>query len=402
MIWFSLGLAYIVCLSLLAYIMFGPALGACWREPVLRYPVVILESDDWGAGPLEQAAAIDALRTLLLRFQDMRGAHPVMTLGIILAVADGVRIRESGGLSYYSSDLTHPVFSGVREQIIKGAQVGVFALQLHGKEHYWPDSIMRATADNHIRAWLVGEDFPRTEALPSHFQARWTDSSTLPSCPISPEAINAAIIEEVQLFEACFGERPRVAVATTFVWDTNVEQAWAAQGIDTIITPGVRYTSRDGEGKPGGADKTMSNGVRNESGQVYLVRDVYFEPSLGHEPSRLIDDASRCTRLGRPTLVEIHRFNFLGEPEQLAASLKILEAGLTAVLRALPNVRFMSSQALAEAIRISEPDLVEPNLLPRIQVWLRRIEALPAFSRYAKLTGLVAIQWLMKKMLRVE
>lgn len=386
----------VVCLA------YAPQLYRCWREPLLRHPFLILESDDWGAGPMEQAASLDALRTLLLRFQDTRGAHPVMTLGIILAVADGARMRESSVLSYHATDLTQPEFSGIRQQIIKGAQAGVFALQLHGKEHYWPDSIMLSTTDHRVRAWLVDEDFPRTEALPSHLQSRWTDSSSLPSSPILPEAINAAISEEVHLFEACFGERPRVAVATTFVWDTNVERAWAAQGIDTIITPGVRYTLRDGEGKPGGADKTMSNGARSESGQVYLVRDVYFEPALGHAPSRLIDDASRCTRLGRPTLVEIHRFNFLGEPGLLTASLKTLEAGLTAVLRALPNVRFISSQALAEAIRISEPDIVEHSLLPRIRVWLRRIEALQTFSRYAKLTGLVVVFWLLKKMLRVE
>ena len=31
---------------------------ATWREPVLRRPVLIIESDDWGAGPAEQAHVI--------------------------------------------------------------------------------------------------------------------------------------------------------------------------------------------------------------------------------------------------------------------------------------------------------------------------------------------------------
>jgi hypothetical protein len=30
-------------------------LRALWREPALRVPVLIFESDDWGAGPVEQA-----------------------------------------------------------------------------------------------------------------------------------------------------------------------------------------------------------------------------------------------------------------------------------------------------------------------------------------------------------
>lgn len=67
-----------------------------WREPVLRYPVLIVESDDWGAGPLSQAEALNRLIDSLARFKDCDGRHPVMTLALILAVPNGKAISTSG------------------------------------------------------------------------------------------------------------------------------------------------------------------------------------------------------------------------------------------------------------------------------------------------------------------
>lgn len=376
---------------------FAPQLYRCWREPVLRQPVFIIESDDWGAGPLEQAGALDKLHNLLLRFQDSRGSHPVMTIGVVLAVADAARIRAQRGKGYHSVDLTQPEFAAVREQLVKGKQAGVFALQLHGKEHYWPDSVMQAAkADPDVYAWLTADGIPQTERLPSHLQARWTDASTLPSRSHPQGLIESAMSEEVKLFEACFGERPRVAVATTFVWNTDVERAWGEQGIETVITPGRRYTLRDAQGRPGGADKIMNNGDRGDAGQLYLVRDVYFEPALGHDPQRLLRDAMLHTQLGRPVLIEMHRFNFMGGEERIAASLHALEQGLAGILAALPGMRFMSSRELAEVLRTGDTAYLEFRWLPRIAVWLRRIDELRALRKYAQLTGLIAILWLLK------
>ena len=77
-----------------------------WREPVLRYPVVIFESDDWGAGPLDQVIALKNLREILARFKDEMGRTPVATLGVILAIADTRRIRNAGCIEYFSVSLS--------------------------------------------------------------------------------------------------------------------------------------------------------------------------------------------------------------------------------------------------------------------------------------------------------
>ena len=43
---------------------------ANWHEPVLRRPVLIIESDDWGAGPASQAAVLGEIARLLACFSD--------------------------------------------------------------------------------------------------------------------------------------------------------------------------------------------------------------------------------------------------------------------------------------------------------------------------------------------
>jgi hypothetical protein len=188
-----------------------------------------------------------------------------------------------------------------------------------------------------------------------------------------------------------------VAVATTFVWTEEVEAAWAKEGIDVIITPGARYTCRDATGKPGGVDKRMVNGELSKSGQIYLVRDVYFEPMLGHKPERLMNDAKEHARLGRPCLVEMHRFNFIGAAEKCDTSLRILEAALKQVQHTFPEIRFMTSLELANAMRTKMPSVVEAKLTPRIRIWLRRIQQIRGFAKLARISGLAVPLWIIGK-----
>ncbi len=82
-------------------LVFRKALADAWREPVLRAPVLILESDDWGYGPVEQAQRLEQIAELLAGFRDSGGSHPVMTLGVVLAGPDTGRIRADGCRVYH-------------------------------------------------------------------------------------------------------------------------------------------------------------------------------------------------------------------------------------------------------------------------------------------------------------
>src|ERR1700751_1750825 len=96
-----------VSAALLA-LAFRRALSAAWREPVLRSPVLILETDDWGYGPLVQAERLDRLANLLAGFRDALGRHPVATIGVVLAGPDTERIRIDDCRMYHRMTLADP------------------------------------------------------------------------------------------------------------------------------------------------------------------------------------------------------------------------------------------------------------------------------------------------------
>jgi len=382
----ALALAVILLLWAAVLLAFARPLAARWREPVLRYPILIIESDDWGAGPLEQADALRRISTMLQNTRDRNGRPALMTLGVILEVPDGPRIAASDCSEYHALPLSAPRFDEVRTAIHEGASAGVFVAQLHGQCHYWPPALLaEARTDPAVRAWLVDPEPAATEALPPHLQSRWVDASSLPSRALNPETVREVVATEAACFKALFGRAPQTAVATTFVWNDTVEAAWAHAGIEVIITPGIRATCRDAAGQPGCEDARMLTGERSGAGQMYLVRDAYFEPTLGHAPQRLVDGLVARTRQGRACLVETHRFNFL---QSLEASLSTLRTGLEAALDALPNLRFITPMELALAIQYRDPNWIETRKRRRLAAWRARVHEIPRFRRIARMTGL--------------
>lgn len=365
---------------------FGKPLMARWREPVLRRPVLVIESDDWGAGPLTQAEALASLTEILQRVHDRDGRPAVMTLGVVLEVPDGPRIAASDCTEYHALPFSDARFEAVRAAMQAGMRAGVFTPQLHGQCHYWPPSVLAAArTDVAVRTWLVAPAPAASEDLPSPLQSRWIDTACLPSQRLPDADIRQAVAAEVRAYQGALGQVPRVAVATTFVWSDAVEAAWAQAGIEVVITPGHRATCRDAAGEPACVDTHMMSGQRSAAGPLYLVRDVYFEPALGHPPQRLADGLAARSRQGRACLVETHRFNFLQAQD---ASQAALEAGLKAALAAFPRTRFLTPLELAHAIERRDPEWIEHRPRRRLVAWRARLAEIPRFARVARLTGL--------------
>lgn len=355
-----------------------------WREPVLRYPILIVESDDWGAGPLEQAEALTAITDCLARHRDDQGRSPVMTVALILALPepnDAAHLRQ----------LDAPEFAPILAALHAGIARGVLAPQLHGMTHFWPPALARAArARPQVAAWLAAPGL--TEQLPSSLQSRWTDASELPSLPLDDELIRTSVAEEVAVYTRLLGAPPQVLVPPTFVWTAEVEAAWSAAGMRVLVTPGRRFTCRDGAGRPAGVDKTMRNSERGEGDVLYLVRDDYFEPLFGHTPEQALTALARKTTLGRPCLLETHRSNFLaaagGDRDQ---SLAALDSLYRQALTADSRVRFMSCAELGQALYVNDPAWIEQGRQRRFTIWLRRAANLPRFGKAARLTGLLAL-----------
>jgi len=375
-------------------IAFGRRLRADWREPVLAVPVLIVESDDWGPGPPDDADRLRQLAAVLQEFSDQRGRHPMVTIGVVLAAPGSSGEREQGsGPLYVPRALDQAEFAPLRDAMLAGRDAGVFALQLHGKEHFWPPALLKAAqTDAAARAFLAGrEGLPRHESLPSHLQARWIDASRLPSSALDRQAVASAVADETACFASIFGEPARVAVPVTFTWTTDVEAAWASHGIRVIVTPGTRNVGRDAQGRLTGDGSILRNGDAAAGGAVYVVRDIYFEPALGHTAERTLPVIRAHHRLGRPALLEMHRFNFTGEKAQAEASLAELRRLLRVAVAEIPRLRFMSTEALAEALVARDPLLLDLRLAARVRAFILRAATQHRLRKLAWLSGLALV-----------
>jgi hypothetical protein len=379
-------LVWIVATAAALVFAFRRELVRAWNEPVLTAPVLIIESDDWGFGPPEQAERLREIAALLARHRDRTGRAPVMTLGVILAGPDTARIAAEGCRAYRRLMLNDAPLDAVRNSILAGARQGVLAPQLHGMEHFSPAVLLRAAAsDRALRHWLTAPGLPATEALPAHLQSRWTDASRLPSQELPPEEVAQAVREETEAFQKIFGAAPEVVVPPTFLWTRQVERAWLDAGVRVLITPGRRYAQRDRDGKLVPRNGAIHNAERAPSGLTYLVRKDYFEPMLGHSAERALAALRANTRLGRPTLLETHRANFLGD--KAAHALAELDRLLAEALAGFAHLRFMSSAELARHYQ-ERTAVVEQRLLPRLHCFVLRLRQISRLRKLAWASGL--------------
>ncbi len=378
--------AWALCNALLL-LAYRRELACMLREPVFKCPVLVIESDDWGAGPLSQATALRDIVGVLGRHQDVAARPPSMSIALVLSVPDGPAIRRTG--AYQRLYLDDARLGDVLDTIRAGTEQGVFSPQLHGLEHFWPRTLIECD-DHGVKSWLQQDALPATEQLPAHLQSRWVDASVLPSRPLEEPVAAAAVAEEVEVYRRILGVPPKVVVPPTFVWTRDVERAWAASGIECVVTPGWRYTLRDVRGMPGGDEGPIVNGDR--SGSIgYLARYDYFEPVRGRDAVHALAALERAVAEGRPCVLENHRDNFIAELATRRHSLDELDRLLRGALARHPDLRFMSSWELHRVLRDRDADWLVSSRWQRIPALWQRFRRAGRPFRLARFTGAAAL-----------
>lgn len=346
--------------------------------------IVVFESDDWGSSrmpdyatyerlvkrvpkladdyyarydSLEQAEDLEQLFDVLRLFKDANGNTPVITANAIMANPAFKEIEASGFSEYYYEPFYQSILAREGGEATlnlwkQGVQEHLLHPQFHGREHLlvpvWMHELRAGNPE-------VVEGFKEAVYGVPMMSAVYTKRKNLQaafdySALGESEALQTdSIIKGMKIFKDFFGFTSDSFIASAYIWNRSIEK--------TLLSTGVRYLQGlpvQYEPKPG-VDKYNRRfhytGQKNKLGQIYLVRNVFFEPS--YDPS--FDWIRECMgrldlafRKKTPVIIGTHRVNFIGSivAANRNFNLALFEQLLGAITKKWPDVEFMSSDQL--------------------------------------------------------
>jgi hypothetical protein len=356
-----------------------------WREPYMGSPVVILESDDWGPGPTSHADALASLVRVLSEHRDSVGRPAVLTANIVLTIPNARVIKESkfGQYTRIPFDEVSPEIMAVLKKFIAEGKI---VPQLHGLEHYNLNTLLELArkGDERIQSVLTEEGWTSWEILEPHLQRHYLDSNGSPP-EETLESHNELVTESTKLFRRLFDHDSLSTMAPCSFWTDETEEAWKSLGIRYIQTEGYRLVGRYKEKQFRQDPKVIRFGSRNRIGQMFLARNVMYEPVLGKSLNASWKDVVRAFRQALPVIISTHRNNFTDDQitEEAFQGLGVL---MSRIEENRPRIRYLSSPELGEYLengimynRFFEnehsqlPDIKRCTLTEKIEAYIFRI-----------------------------
>lgn len=300
---------------------------------------------------------LEALFNVITKFRDKNGNHPVITANAIVANPDFEKIKNSGFSGYHFELFTktlerYPKHSNSFKLWKEGIENNLFLPQFHGREHLnikrWLKQLQLGSEEtmlafeNHL--FGISTNIT-TEKRKSYLAAMdWDDESDL---VYHKEFLS----EGLDLFEDLFKYRSASYIATNYTWHPNIEPTLAEKGVRFIQGAGT-------QSKPGLNGNTFIRhrlGQKNSFGQTYLTRNCGFEPSLNEKKdwvSSCLNEIEIAFFWKKPAVISSHRVNYIGfiDESNRTRNLKQMDSLLKTILEKWPDVEFITSEQLGEAI----------------------------------------------------
>ena len=348
--------------------------------------LLVIESDDWGSirtssreaydtllekgYPVDQCAFnrydrlesdedVLSLKQILENIIDYKGKPACMTLNYIMANPDFDAITRANFDTYIYETVAQTYAQtnesrNVLEEVRSGIKKGVFKPQFHGREHVNVHNWMNALKNSNPQALdaFKVKMFTSSNGNKSDCRMEFLDAFGSLSKKEYNE-LQSSIKEGMILFENTFGFKSESVIAPCYIWDDQVEKIWDNVGLK-FIQSGISQMVPNHEILKYTIKKHFV-GQKNKLGQVYLMRNVVFEPAT--DPR--IDWVSKCFkeiqwafRLKKPAIISTHRLNYMGglSIENRENGLLLLKQLLESVILKYPEVEFMSSDTLGKII----------------------------------------------------
>jgi hypothetical protein len=355
-----------------------------WRT---NRKIIVIESDDWGSvrmpnlktfeklekegynpgidpylkyDSLASETDLEKLFEVLKSVKDINGHHAVITANSVMTNPDFELIKKSNYSKYYYEPFTetlkkYPNHNNSFKLWKEGMSDGIFHPQFHGREHL------------NVERWMQGLQSDDKD-LRTAFDNKMISISSIPSAMkfdyleswdyFSEEGkanLTQIVTEGLDIFERLFGYRSLSFIANCYIWDEEIERVLNNLGVRYIQGIPFQFMPRlDGE-KHTLKKKYHYIGQQNSQNQYYLVRNVHFEPSVSFKNNSVNEALQKIGTaffFNKPAIISTHRLNFIGEidMENRDSNLKLFAELLTEIVKKWPNVEFMTSDDLGEAM----------------------------------------------------
>jgi len=353
-----------------------------WRT---NRKIVIIESDDWGSirmpshevylkclqagypvdkNPYERYDSIASeedltlLFDLLKSFKDKNGNHPVFTSNCVVANPDFIKIKENHFEKYYFELITetfvrYPKHSKNFDLWKQGLAEKIFYPQFHAREHLNVSMFMKALQRGDKDAlWGFENQMPGsikkgTDWIGNNFvEATHYDSE---EDKIDKLGI---YLDGLKIFEKLFGYRSMSIIPTNYIWSKDYNPILSQNGV-RYIQGSNKFLEPVPKKNPVYINRWLGN--TNQWGQVDLVRNVFFEPSLSNSEDfvgNCLKEIQIAFMMKKPAIISSHRINYVGfiDEKNRDKSLKGLKKILGEILSHWPDVEFMTSVELGKII----------------------------------------------------
>lgn len=350
--------------------------------------IVVFESDDWGSvrmpslevyhelvsknveisnkngydtnDTLASNDDLELLMDVLSSVKDSNGNPAKITFNCVTANPDFKKIKDSGFSEYHYELFTetmkrYPNHSRSFDLWKEGMAHNMIHPQFHGREHLNAQLWMKLLR---IGAPSVIEAFDRgvfSMKIAKQYDSRIHVLSAYNVLNREDYAFACESVREgLSLFEQMFGFKSKSMIAPNYTWDEEIEAVAAGNGVEFMQGGPVQRPSAYAIN---GGKKAVRHyiGQRNVYGQLYLVRNCFFEPTQDKNAGsqNCLKEIGQAFLMKKPAIVSSHRLNFIGglNESNRDLNLKDFKVLLQKIVDKYPDVEFLSSDQLGELIQ---------------------------------------------------
>lgn len=355
------------------------------RGPRTKRRIVVIESDDWGTirmsskeaytfflkngfpvdkcpynsnDALESNEDLEKLFEVLSSVKDSNNNPAIITANNITANPDFKKIKSDNFRNYHYEPFTDTLKKYSQHDRVyalykEGISGKLFRPQFHGREHINLWNWLNALQKNDEDALLAFEkemfsvSFRTKKNYPEEYLDAFGSVGNL-------KEQHEIITDGLKLFESLWGYKSKSFIAPCYVWDSSLEKTLFSEGVKYLQGIPVQLSPlKENETQRG--RRYHFQGEKNVLGQRYLIRNAFFEPALYPKISLVEDCLERIKiafRWNKPAIIGSHRLNFIGfiNQENRARNLKLFSILLKEIIKNWPEVEFMSSDQLGDAI----------------------------------------------------